>query len=114
MWRPAFGVRTPDEVPIGHVTNGVHVPTWMAAPMRELLERHLGTGWETRSSDPATWKNFDAIPDAELWDVRCQLRASLVEYLRDRATWTGSRAANRAYVQLAAHDRNHHRRPRGG
>ncbi len=104
MWRPAFGVETADEVPITHVTNGVHVPTWMAAPMRELLDRHLGLGWETRSGDPATWKKFDAIPDAELWAVRGGLRASLVERLRDRATVDRlERGEPRAYVQLAAH-----------
>jgi len=104
MWRPAFGVRTPDEVPISHVTNGVHVDTWMAGPMRELLTRHLGQGWETRSGDTATWEKLDAIPDAELWAVRCRLRASLVESVRDRATVDRlARGEPRAYVQLAAH-----------
>jgi len=104
MWRGTFGARTPDEVPIGHVTNGVHVPTWMAAPMRELLDRHLGTDWEARSGDPATWEKFDAIPDAEIWEVRCRLRASLVECVRDRATVDRlARGEPRAYVQLAAH-----------
>ncbi len=104
MWRPAFGVRTAAEVPIGHVTNGVHVPTWMAAPMRELLDRHLGTDWEARSGDATTWEKLDAIPDAELWEVRCRLRASLVECVRDRATVDRlARGEPRAYVQLAAH-----------
>ena len=37
--------RAVDDVPIGHVTNGVHVPTWLGGPMRELLDRHLGDGW---------------------------------------------------------------------
>ena len=42
-------------VPIGHVTNGVHVPTWIGQPMRELLDRHLGADWQARAADPATW-----------------------------------------------------------
>ena len=44
MWRPLFGDVPAAEVPIGHVTNGVHVPTWMADPMRALLDRYLGAG----------------------------------------------------------------------
>ena len=42
-------------MPIGHVTNGVHIPTWLGDPMRELLDRHLGEGWMDRAADPATW-----------------------------------------------------------
>ena len=43
MWQPLFPGRSADEVPIGHVTNGVHVPTWLGGPMRDLLDRHLAT-----------------------------------------------------------------------
>jgi starch phosphorylase len=103
MWQPVFRTRTPDEVPITHVTNGVHVATWMAPPMRALLDRHLGDGWE-RSNDPALWQKLDAIPDAELWAVRCRLRADLVAYVRDRATIDRlARGEPRSYVELAAH-----------
>ena len=49
--RCSLGVRV-DDVPITHVTNGVHVPTWMQQPMRELLDRHLGAGWLARADDP--------------------------------------------------------------
>ncbi len=45
MWQALWPERPVDEVPIGHVTNGVHVPTWIGAPMRELLDRHLGEDW---------------------------------------------------------------------
>jgi len=104
MWQPVFRARTPGEVPIGHVTNGVHTATWMATPMRELLDRHLGGDWEARSADPATWEKLDAIPDAELWQVRHRLRAELVGYVRDRATVNRlERGEPRSYVELAAH-----------
>ena len=104
MWQPMFRARTPDEVPIRHVTNGAHVPTWMAPPMRALLDRHLGEGWEARSRAPATWEKLDAIPDAELWAVRCELRADLVSYVRDHATVDRlARGEPRAYVEIAAH-----------
>jgi starch phosphorylase len=104
MWQHVFRARAPEEVPIRHVTNGVHVATWMAPAMRALLDRHLGEGWEARSADPATWQAFDAIPDAELWQVRNQLRAELVTHVRDRATVDRlARGEPRAYVELAAH-----------
>ena len=79
MWRPLFPAGT--DVPIGHVTNGVHLPTWMAAPMRELLHRHLGQGWERRAVDPATWEPVENIPDADLWETRRRMRADLVAFL---------------------------------
>ena len=82
MWRPLF---PNGEVPIGHVTNGVHVLTWMAPPMRHLLDRHLGPTWWLRVADPATWKAVDAIPDAELWAARNEMRAALVAFVRERS-----------------------------
>lgn len=104
MWQPLFPGRPVDDVPICHVTNGVHIGTWMAQPMRALLDRHLGQGWEQRAADPFTWAAVDAIPDGELWAVRCEQRARLVEFVR------GTSAADRlhrgepaAYAEAAAH-----------
>ena len=86
MWRGLWPDLEEDEVPIGYVTNGVHVPTWIGAPMRELLDRHLGEGWMARAADPETWAAVDRIPDAELWDGRRRQRAALVEQVRSRST----------------------------
>ena len=83
MWQALWPDRAADGVPIGHVTNGVHVPSWVGAAMRRLLDRHLGAGWAQRASDPATFERIDAIPPAELWSVRCEQRRLLVEYVRD-------------------------------
>jgi starch phosphorylase len=103
MWRPLFGVESDAEVPIGSVTNGAHLPTWMAEPLRDLLERHLGRGWEARCADERTWEKLDDVPDAELWRVRCRLRAELVEYVRERATLDRlARGENTDYVAMAA------------
>ena len=84
MWQSLFPERPADTVPIGHVTNGVHVPTWMAPRMRELLDRYLGAGWEARAADADTWRGVDDIPDAELWEVRNAMRAR-VRAARPRA-----------------------------
>jgi starch phosphorylase len=102
MWQPLFPERPVDTVPIGHVTNGVHIPTWMATPMRELLNRHLGADWIRHADDPATWAPVDDIPDGELWALRNQLRADFVEYVRDKSVATRlARSEDRELVAAA-------------
>jgi starch phosphorylase len=86
MWQVLWPEREQHEVPIGHVTNGVHVPTWIGAPMRALFDRYLGADWMTRSADVATWAAVDEIPDRELWDVRRAQRAQLVDFIARRST----------------------------
>jgi starch phosphorylase len=86
MWNVLWPERATAEVPIGYVTNGVHVPTWVGAPMRALLDRYLGDDWMARSGDPATWAAVEQIPDRELWEVRRAQRAQLVEFIARRST----------------------------
>jgi glycogen phosphorylase len=103
MWHPLWPDRPIDNVPITHVTNGVHLPSWLGAPMRTLLDRHLGEGWLTRATDPATWAPVDDIPAEELWAVRCVQRAQLTGYIRNRAV--GDRLGRdepRAYAEAPA------------
>ncbi len=85
MWAALWPDRDVADVPIGHVTNGVHLPTWLGDPMRTLLDRHLGEGWLTRADDPATWEPVDAIDDADLWAARGAQRAELVNWARERS-----------------------------
>lgn len=84
MWQPLFGGDVAD-VPITHVTNGVHVPTWLGPPMKRLLDRHLGDGWLARADDPTTWEAVDGISDAELWAARTESRRLLVDFIRERS-----------------------------
>ncbi len=86
MWQPLFPGRAAEGVPIDHVTNGVHVPTWLQGAMRDLLDRHLGDGWLARADLPATWEPVGRIPAAELWAARCVARAQLVDMVSRRAT----------------------------
>ncbi|HVT76288.1 MAG TPA: alpha-glucan family phosphorylase [Acidimicrobiales bacterium] len=103
MWQPLFPERAVDDVPIDHVTNGVHVPTWLAPPMRALLDHYLGDGWLRRADDPDTWAPVDDIPDAELWDVRRRLRSDLVAATRVRAAEDFlRRGEERGYVSAVA------------
>lgn len=84
MWQPLFPSKGEEEVPIGHITNGVHVPTWLAPQMRELYDRHLGPDWPQRQRFPETWKGIDAIKDAELWETQQVLKARLIDFVRRR------------------------------
>jgi starch phosphorylase len=85
MWSEMWPDRDVDEVPIGYVTNGVHVPTWLGDPMRALLDRHLGAGWMDRAADAATWAPVDGIDDADLWAARNEQRAALAAWARERS-----------------------------
>ena len=85
MWARLYPGRDPTDVPIGHVANGVHLPTWMAPAMRALLDRYLEEGWVHRASDPRTWAGVDLIPDEELWEVRNRLRSELVSFVWNRS-----------------------------
>jgi len=110
MWTGVFGKTASADVPIRHVTNGVHLSTWMAEPMRELLDHYLGPGWESRPHNPAMWDVIDEVPDAALWAVRSQLRARLVAVVRDRATIDRlTRGESPGYVELAERTFDPHR-----
>ena len=103
MWQSLWPELPVDQVPIGYVTNGVHVPTWIGAPIRELLDRHLGEGWMTRAAEPDTWAAVDQISDEDLWAARERQRTDLVERVRARsATERLLRGDARDYVDAAA------------
>jgi glycogen phosphorylase len=103
MWSPLWPDRPVEEVPIRHVTNGVHVPTWIGPAMRDLLDRYLGPDWVGRASDPQIWAAIDEIPGRELWHVRERQRAEMVEFIRRRSTQDRLlRGDVRAYVDAAA------------
>jgi starch phosphorylase len=82
MWRPLFP--GPDEVPITHVTNGAHLPTFISKPMRDLFIRHLDGRWLAAPADPASWRGVLAIPNEELWAARCEARRQLIEFVREK------------------------------
>jgi glycogen phosphorylase len=85
MWRPLFGGGADEDVPITHVTNGAHLPTFLSDPVRTLLDGHLGEGWSRRVSDPRTWEPVTSIPNAELWEARCVARRQLIAYVRQKS-----------------------------
>jgi glycogen phosphorylase len=103
MWSWLWPDRPVEDVPIGHVTNGVHVPTWLGTPMRELLDRYLGDDWRAHAADPETWTGVDDIPDQELWATRERQRADLISFVGERSIADRlMRGDTREYVNAAA------------
>ena len=70
---------------IGHITNGIHAPTWIARRMGRLYGQHLGNDWLARIDDHKLWKGVNAIPDEVLWETRRHYKRLLTEFMRDRA-----------------------------
>ncbi len=84
MWQPLYPNRPEEEVPIGHITNGVHVRSWVAPQMHQLFDRHLGPEWLKTMSRPATWAGIDHVDDAELWETQQVLKSGLIDFVRRR------------------------------
>ena len=73
-----------DEVPVQHVTNGVHTRSFLSADMVELLDRYLGGKWAQELADPAIWAKVNDIPDEELWRVKQRRRERTIAFARER------------------------------
>ncbi len=77
-----------DEVPIGHVTNGVHLQSWISPEIDRLLDRQLGAEWRKVPGEPESWASLLDADEAELWHAACAARARLVEATRRRQSST--------------------------
>jgi starch phosphorylase len=85
MWTGLRPGKPEDSVPIGHITNGVHVPSWLAPQMFRLYDRHLGTNWHEHSSEARTWEGIENVDDGELWETHISLKMHLLEFVRRRS-----------------------------
>ena len=84
MWNQIWKGVPEAEVPIGHVTNGVHFRSWVSFEMNQLYDRYLGPKWREEPADPKLWQRVEAIPTAELWRTHERRRERLVAYARQR------------------------------
>jgi starch phosphorylase len=91
MWTGLTPGQLEDSVPIGHITNGVHVPSWLAPQMFRLYDRHLGTGWQLRSSEAKIWEGIESVDDGELWETHLNLKSRLIDFVRRRAVKQAAR-----------------------
>ncbi|HEX9166894.1 MAG TPA: alpha-glucan family phosphorylase [Gemmatimonadales bacterium] len=83
MFADLWPGRPVDQVPVGSITNGVHLATWMANPVMGLLDRHLGPGWGSRLDDPALWSGLSTLEASALWEVHQNLKEVLFRLIRE-------------------------------
>lgn len=82
MWQYDWPQVPENEIPIGHITNGVHLDSFVSREMSDLLERYLGSDWQMEIADEDTWKHIDEIPDEELWRTHERRRERLISFAR--------------------------------
>ncbi len=104
MFAPLWPEMPVDDRPVGTITNGVHVPSWMSAELGHLFERHLSPAWREQYEDPAFWERILDIPDEDLWAARGRLRAALFQFVRERARqrWTADQGGASRVVAAGA------------
>ena len=84
MWAHLWPWRVEEEIPIGHITNGVHVPSWLALPMQQLYDKCLGADWQNTMGDPEVWQNIYNVDPGELWETHNTLKSRLLGFVRRR------------------------------
>jgi len=125
MWQCLYPGRNVDEVPIGHITNGVHLMGWMKGPVRRFWRRKLSepmnpadpvrpggettsfwqrkveSNWEQHVNDRAFWEKMgdpEFISDEEIWSLRYRLRRELIEFCRRRLLLQGQRLTHGDFI----------------
>jgi starch phosphorylase len=86
MWAHLWPWRVEEEIPIGHITNGVHVPSWLAWQMQNLYDRHFPAGWQTRQGEPEVWQGIWSVDPGELWETHHALKNLLLAFVRRRVS----------------------------
>ena len=84
MWAGLWPGVPVDDVPITHVTNGVHVRSWLSHDMAGLFDAYMGPSWIDHPADQSVWERVEQIPDAELWRTHERRRERLVAFARRR------------------------------
>jgi starch phosphorylase len=82
MWAGLWPHSDKGEIPIGHVTNGVHLQTWAALEIADLYDRYLGEEWRFAHQGMDGWHKVYEIPDRELWDTHQYRRQRLLDFAR--------------------------------
>jgi starch phosphorylase len=101
MWQPLFPKLATEKVPIGHITNGIHLLGWMKGTVRRFWRNRLGPGWDREVNTPAFWARLmdpEFISDEELWALRYLLRRELLEFTRRRLLLQGQRVTQKDFI----------------
>jgi len=86
MWAPLWPWRVEEEIPIGHITNGVHVPSWLAWQMQQLYDRNFPVDWFKRMGEPEVWQQIHNVDPGELWETHHAMKNLLLAFVRRRVS----------------------------
>lgn len=86
MWAHLWPWRVEEEIPIGHITNGVHVPSWLAWQMQQLFDRYFPVGWLKNQDEAEMWQKVYNIDPGELWETHYALKNQLLAFVRRRVS----------------------------
>jgi len=84
MWQCLWPDTKAERPAIDHITNGIHLPTWIEPKMRLLFDKHLGSGWLEDHDNPVIWEMIEKIPDEDLWKTHYWLKIKLIDAIRER------------------------------
>ncbi|HQE91241.1 MAG TPA: alpha-glucan family phosphorylase [Anaerolineae bacterium] len=85
MWQSLWPGKSVDEVPIGQVTNGVHLASWTGEAMHRLYHRYVSPDWMAHQDDPLLWARVEEIPAERLWEAHIRLKRKMFSTIRERA-----------------------------
>jgi starch phosphorylase len=86
MWAHLWPWRVEEEIPIGHITNGVHIPSWLAHQMQQLYDRAFEANWYERMGEPQVWQAIHNVDPGELWETHYGLKNLLLSFVRRRVS----------------------------
>ncbi len=86
MWAHLWPWRVEEEIPIGHITNGVHISSWLAWQMQQLYDRNFPVGWMHRMGEPQDWQRIHDVDPGELWETHYALKNLLLSFVRRRVS----------------------------
>ena len=86
MWAHLWPWRVEEEIPIGHITNGVHIPSWLAWQMQQLYDRNFPVDWFKRMGETEVWQNIHEVDPGELWETHYALKNLLLSFVRRRVS----------------------------
>lgn len=103
MWEELYPGTTAEKVPIGHITNGIHIPGWIKGTQRRWLKRKFGTGWEKNINSAEYWQRLvdpNFTSDEEIWAMRYNLRREMIEFARRRLLLQGQSLKHDDFISL--------------
>jgi starch phosphorylase len=104
MWKIMWPDLPEEKMPITHITNGVHGPTWIANEWSELFGKYLGHHWQKWQDDGEFWKYLSNIPDEEIWEIHKGLKSRLIEVIMGRAQlrWADGDVSGNQVISMGA------------